>query len=63
MWQSSTYVKALFIKNIKTLPFQTPKNKATIFKLCSICLYLPQEQLTHWAVGTIEDHLHPYLPE
>nr|KAF6412830.1 HBV X-transactivated protein 12 [Molossus molossus] len=42
---------------------QTPKNKATIFKLCSICLYLPQEQLTHWAVGTIEDHLHPYLPE
>uniref|UniRef100_A0A493TJ19 Chromosome 6 open reading frame 62 n=1 Tax=Anas platyrhynchos platyrhynchos TaxID=8840 RepID=A0A493TJ19_ANAPP len=23
---------------------QTPKNKATIFKLCSICLYLPQEQ-------------------
>nr|XP_027814765.1 uncharacterized protein C6orf62 homolog isoform X2 [Ovis aries] len=42
---------------------QTPKNKATIFKLCSICLYLPQEQLTHWAVGTIEDHLHPYMPE
>ncbi|XP_038246211.1 uncharacterized protein C6orf62 homolog isoform X1 [Dermochelys coriacea] len=42
---------------------QTPKNKATIFKLCSICLYLPQEQLTHWAVGTIEDHLRPYMPE
>ncbi|ERE65511.1 Uncharacterized protein family C6orf62 containing protein [Cricetulus griseus] len=42
---------------------QTPKNKATIFKLCSICLYLPQEQLTHCAVGTIEDHLSPYMPE
>ncbi|XP_077209120.1 uncharacterized protein C6orf62 homolog [Paroedura picta] len=42
---------------------QTPKNKATIFKLCSICLYLPQEQLTHWAVGTLEDHLRPYMPE
>ena len=42
---------------------QTPKNKATIFKLCSICLYLPQEQLTHWTVGTIEDHLRPYMPE
>ncbi|XP_038204502.1 LOW QUALITY PROTEIN: uncharacterized protein C6orf62 homolog [Arvicola amphibius] len=43
---------------------QTPKKKkATIFKLCSICLYLPQEQPTHWAVGTIEDHLHPYMPE
>lgn len=42
---------------------QTPKNKATIFKLCSICLYLPQEQLTHWAVGTVEDHLRPYMPE
>ncbi|XP_006162754.1 uncharacterized protein C6orf62 homolog [Tupaia chinensis] len=42
---------------------QTPKNKATIFKLCSICLYLPQEQLTHWAAGTVEDHLRPYMPE
>ncbi|CAI9600824.1 unnamed protein product [Staurois parvus] len=42
---------------------QTPKSKATIFKLCSICLYLPQEQLTHWTVGTVEDHLHPYMPE
>uniref|UniRef100_H3AJ52 Chromosome 6 open reading frame 62 n=1 Tax=Latimeria chalumnae TaxID=7897 RepID=H3AJ52_LATCH len=42
---------------------QTPKNKATVFKLCSICLYLPQDQLTHWGVGTIEDHLHPYTLE
>lgn len=42
---------------------QTPKSKATIFKLCSICLSLPQEQLTHWAVGTVEDHLRPYMPE
>nr|XP_044997351.1 uncharacterized protein C6orf62 homolog [Jaculus jaculus] len=42
---------------------QTPKNKATIFKLCSIFLYLPQEQLTRQAVSTLEDHLLPYMPE
>ncbi|XP_028908586.1 uncharacterized protein C6orf62 homolog isoform X1 [Ornithorhynchus anatinus] len=42
---------------------QTPKSKATIFKLCSVCLYLPQEQLTHWAVGTVDEHLRPYMPE
>ncbi|MGH0164723.1 UNVERIFIED_CONTAM: hypothetical protein FKN15_076061 [Acipenser sinensis] len=42
---------------------QTPKNKATVFKLCSICLYLPQDQLTQWGVGSIEDHLHPYMPD
>ncbi|XP_041040612.1 uncharacterized protein C6orf62 homolog isoform X2 [Carcharodon carcharias] len=42
---------------------QTPKTKAIIFKLCSVCLYLPQDQLTHWGVGTIEDHLRPYMPD
>ncbi|XP_028673401.1 uncharacterized protein C6orf62 homolog [Erpetoichthys calabaricus] len=42
---------------------QTPKSKTTVFKLCSICLYLPQDQLTHWGMGNIEDHLRPYLPD
>lgn len=42
---------------------QTPKTKAVIFKLCSVCLYLPQDQLTRWGVGTIEDHLHAYMPD
>ncbi|KAL4646947.1 hypothetical protein GN956_G9629 [Arapaima gigas] len=42
---------------------QTPKAKATIFKLCSICLYLPQDQLTCWGMGGIEEHLRPYLPD
>lgn len=42
---------------------QTPKTKATVFKLCSLCLYLPQDQLTCWGVGDIEDHLRPYMPD
>ncbi|XP_038839721.1 uncharacterized protein C6orf62 homolog isoform X2 [Salvelinus namaycush] len=42
---------------------QTPKTKATVFKLCSLCLYLPQDQLTCWGVGDIEDHLLPYMPD
>ncbi|CAM9736380.1 unnamed protein product [Lampetra planeri] len=35
----------------------------SVFKLCSICLYLPQDQLTHWGVGSVDDHLKPYLPD
>ncbi|XP_015212756.1 uncharacterized protein C6orf62 homolog isoform X1 [Lepisosteus oculatus] len=42
---------------------QTPRKQATVFKLCSICLYLPQDQLTCWGVGGIEDNLHPYMPD
>ncbi|CAM4632953.1 unnamed protein product [Leuciscus chuanchicus] len=42
---------------------QTPKAKLTVFKLCSLCLYLPQDQLTCWGVGDIEDHLRPYMPD
>ncbi|KAM6958626.1 uncharacterized protein C6orf62 homolog [Aplochiton taeniatus] len=42
---------------------QTAKTKATVFKLCSLCLYLPQDQLTSWGVGDIEDHLRPYMPD
>lgn len=44
-------------------PCQTPKTKATVFKLCSLCLYLPQDQLTCWGVGGVEDHLRPYMPD
>lgn len=63
VWPSDACITVFPVKNVKPFFLQTPKNKATIFKLCSICLYLPQEQLTHWAVGTVEDHLHPYMPE
>ncbi|CAH1253682.1 C6orf62 [Branchiostoma lanceolatum] len=41
---------------------ETPKSKHIVFKLSSICLYLPQDQLTHWAPGTIDEVLQPYLP-
>lgn len=51
-----------FTSNVLCL-LQTPKTKATVFKLCSICLYLPQDQLTSWGVGDIEDHLRPYMPD
>lgn len=35
--------------------------RKTMFKLRSICLYVPQDQLTHWCAGTISDVLKPYL--
>ncbi|XP_062506878.1 uncharacterized protein C6orf62 homolog [Corticium candelabrum] len=41
--------------------FQTPKNAAVIFKLSSLCLYLPQDQLTHWGPGTVDELLAPYI--
>jgi len=40
---------------------QTPKNKAIVFRLSSVCLYLPQDQLTHWGPGCVADVLKPYL--
>eukprot|EP00118_Oscarella_pearsei_P000971 m.6261 g.6261 ORF g.6261 m.6261 type:complete len:230 (+) comp15386_c0_seq1:176-865(+) len=40
---------------------QTSKSKAIVFKLSSICLYLPQDQLTHWGPGTIDELLAPYV--
>lgn len=49
--------------NMHCASLQTPKTKATVFKLCSLCLYLPQDQLTSWGVGDIEDHLRPYMPD
>ncbi|XP_065843235.1 uncharacterized protein C6orf62 homolog [Oscarella lobularis] len=36
-------------------------SKSIVFKLSSICLYLPQDQLTHWGPGTIDELLAPYL--
>lgn len=37
---------------------ETSKNTAIVFKMSSICLYLPQDQLMHWGPGTREDILH-----
>lgn len=59
----SSMLSTMFSLVILSLPCQTPKTKATVFKLCSLCLYLPQDQLTCWGVGDIEDHLLPYMPD
>lgn len=40
---------------------QTTTNKMTVFKLSSVCLYLPQNQLTLWGAGTISDFLSTHL--
>lgn len=40
---------------------QTTTNKMTVFKLSSVCLYLPQNQLTLWGPGTINDFLSTHL--
>jgi len=39
----------------------TQKSKAIVFKLSSVCLYLPQDQLTHWGPGTAEEVIEPLL--
>ncbi|XP_062385246.1 uncharacterized protein C6orf62 homolog [Sardina pilchardus] len=39
------------------------KSRASVFKLCSLCLYLPQDQLTCWGAGDLEDQLRPYMPD
>lgn len=41
---------------------ESPKNKAIVFKLSSVCLYLPQDQLTHWGPGTLNEIMDPYWP-
>ncbi|XP_072026895.1 LOW QUALITY PROTEIN: uncharacterized protein C6orf62 homolog [Amphiura filiformis] len=41
---------------------QTPTRKAITFKLSSLCLYLPQTELTCWAPGTMDDVMGPILP-
>ncbi|KAL5021076.1 hypothetical protein ScPMuIL_000231 [Solemya velum] len=40
---------------------QTSTNKVIVFKMCSVCLYLPQDQLTHWGPGTPHDVVLDYL--
>ncbi|XP_077991735.1 uncharacterized protein C6orf62 homolog [Glandiceps talaboti] len=40
---------------------QTPKRRVLVFKLSSVCLYLPQDQLTHWGPGTMDEIMAPYL--
>lgn len=42
---------------------QTSKNKVIVFKLSSVCLYLPQDQLTSWGPGTVEEILSKHIPE
>ncbi|XP_013392756.1 uncharacterized protein C6orf62 homolog [Lingula anatina] len=42
-------------------PVETQKNKAIVFKLSSACLYLPQDQLTHWGPGAVGEIMEPYL--
>lgn len=34
---------------------QTAKNKVMVYKLRSLCLYLPQDQLMSWTSGSVED--------
>ncbi|KAK7101184.1 uncharacterized protein C6orf62 homolog [Littorina saxatilis] len=38
---------------------QTTKNKVMLFKLSSVCLYIPQDQLMSWGVGSVDDLLSP----
>lgn len=40
---------------------QTKSNKATIFKLSSLCVYLPQDRLLAWGPGCPDDVLKKYL--
>lgn len=47
---------------IDRLQLETNKNTVTIMKLSSICLYLPQDKLMHWATGTVETTINPLLP-
>lgn len=40
---------------------QTTKSKVIVFKLSSVCLYLPQDQLTLWGPGTREEFIQQHL--
>lgn len=46
----------LFVNRI-----QTDQSKAAIFKLISICLSLPQDQLMCWGMGSVEEILQPFM--
>ncbi|CAH1775443.1 unnamed protein product [Owenia fusiformis] len=39
----------------------TSKSKAIVFKLSSVCLYLPQDKLTHWGPGNPDEILQQYF--
>jgi len=39
---------------------QTTKSKVMVYKLNSLCLYLPQDQLMSWGSGTVEDLVASY---
>eukprot|EP00918_Siedleckia_nematoides_P069857 GHVU01152300.1.p1 GENE.GHVU01152300.1~~GHVU01152300.1.p1 ORF type:complete len:231 (-),score=42.53 GHVU01152300.1:422-1114(-) len=41
---------------------QTSKNKVVVYKLSSVCLYLPQDQLMHWGPGTCDEVMRKHLP-
>ncbi|KAK3803843.1 hypothetical protein RRG08_029435 [Elysia crispata] len=40
---------------------QTSKNKVLVYKLQSVCLYLPQVQLMNWGPGTTEELIASYF--
>lgn len=46
---------------IDRLQLETQKNTVTILKLSSICLYLPQDKLTHWTAATVDSAVNPLL--
>lgn len=43
--------------------WQSHDGAVSLFKVSNICLYLPQDQLTHWDSETIEQVLMEYLPD
>lgn len=42
---------------------QTEKSKVAVFKISSISLHIPQDQLTHWGSELREDVLAPFMPD
>jgi len=46
---------------IDRMQLETAKSKPIVFKLCSVCLYLPQDQLMCWGPGTSTEILAPYM--
>lgn len=43
--------------------WQSRGGAISLFKVSNICLYLPQDQLTHWGSKTIQQILTPYFPD
>lgn len=42
---------------------QAEKSKVAVFKISSICLHIPQDQLTHWGSELREEVLAPFMPD